>query len=115
MNRARILICIATILIAKQASAQQYTLTDLGTLQGGTLSNALAINAVGQVVGGANTATGATHAFLYTNGAMTDLGTLPGGTTSIANAINSAGEITGQSNTASGDVHAFLLSERNAR
>ncbi len=65
---------------------------DLGTL-GGVSSDAWAINARGQVIGWANTASGDQHAFLWENGAMTDLG-VPG-VSSIGTAINDAGIIVG--------------------
>src|SRR5881275_76438 len=51
------------------ARARTYNLLDLGTL-GGSSSAAWGINEAGQVVGAAATATGAQHAFLYTNGMM---------------------------------------------
>ena len=51
---------------------------DLGTL-GGASSGAEAVNDSGQVVGGSQTASGANHAFLWTQaGGMVDLGTLGG-------------------------------------
>lgn len=74
---------------------QQYlpALQDLGTL-GGHNSEALAINNAGVVVGDADTATGFTHAFMYSGGAMQDLGP-PGDGDSVAQAINSSGVIVG--------------------
>jgi probable HAF family extracellular repeat protein len=51
---------------------------DLGTL-GGTSSRALGINALGQVVGWSELASGAVHGFVYSDGQMTDVGTLGGG------------------------------------
>jgi probable HAF family extracellular repeat protein len=63
--------------------------TDLGILPGTTVSNALAINDLGQVVG-TSVNLGPhpfSHAFLYADGRMTDLGTL-GGSSSAAEAIN---------------------------
>jgi probable HAF family extracellular repeat protein len=57
-----------------QAQAQQYTVTDLGTL-GGNFSAGYGINAPGQVTGYSATSN-AYHAFLYSNGSMQDLGTL---------------------------------------
>ena len=74
---------------------------DLGTLSGGNNSQGLDINATGQVVGRAETATGE-HAFLYDNGQLLDLDALldlgdpdvAGGLVlSQANGINDSGQI----------------------
>lgn len=77
-----------------------WSVTDIGTL-GGSISQALGLNDLGQVVGSSTTSEGNTHAFLYSDGQISDLGTL-GGTTSIAYAINNAGQIVGSSQTAPG-------------
>ncbi len=61
----------------RSVPAAVYRLTDLGTL-GGPTSSAFHVNAAGQVVGASTTRAGATHAFLYTDGAMKDLGTFGG-------------------------------------
>src|SRR5437868_3248242 len=67
-------------------AATTYTITDLGTLPLLRASSAAAgINASGQVVGAADSASGGQHAFLSQNGQMTDLGTLPGSSASFAN------------------------------
>jgi probable HAF family extracellular repeat protein len=67
----------------------------------------MAINAGGQVVGGADTASGETHAFLYDGTSMRDLGTL-GGKGSVAYAVNARGHVAGRAETPSGEAHAFL-------
>lgn len=52
------------------------TIQDLGVLPGGHNSKALGVNAFGQVVGDADTGSGDSHAFLYSNFLMQDLGTI---------------------------------------
>ena len=93
-------------LLVEAASAQDYTVIDLGTL-GGKSSSAFAINANGQITGSAATAAGRQHAFLYQNGTMQDLGTL-GGKFSAGLAINIKGQITGYADTADVGEHAFM-------
>jgi probable HAF family extracellular repeat protein len=68
------------------------TVADLGTL-GGEESEAMAINTYSEIVGGADTADGKEHAFLYANGQMYDLG--PG----QANAINDDRWVVGETDT----------------
>jgi probable HAF family extracellular repeat protein len=107
-------------------------MVDLGTLGGtsstlgGTLSEAYfseahGINNAGQVVGYAQTPSGLTHAFLYTDtngngsndpGEMIDLGTL-GGTLSEAQDINEAGRVVGYARTLSSIVHAFVYTDKD--
>ncbi len=106
----RLLHAAAIVLIcAAPAHAQAiYHLTDLGTL-GGANSDALGINASGQIVGWSDTTNGQA-AFLYSGGVMKNLGTL-GGSQSTATGINAAGQIVGNS-LISGDAtsHAFIYS-----
>jgi probable HAF family extracellular repeat protein len=92
---------------AAPGATPTYTITDLGTL-GGASADARAINDAGQVVGASATASGDTHAFLWTaTGGMKDLGTL-GGTFSSAIGINSLGHVVGLSALASGERRPFL-------
>jgi probable HAF family extracellular repeat protein len=100
-------LCAATL--DEAAAVTPYRVTDLGTL-GGTVSFANAINATGQITGGAATPGDATaHAFLYSAGSMKDLGTL-GGSFSQGEGINNSGLVTGFSGTAAGSNRAFLYS-----
>lgn len=73
-------------------------LTLLGTL-GGRNSQAFGISSQNIVVGVAQCADGARHAFLAKNTLMRDLGTLPGGTFSQAYAVNAGGHVAGVSNS----------------
>lgn len=81
---------------------------DLGTL-GGSSSNAVAINANGDVIGYSATAGDlAYHGFLYRSGQMIDLGTL-GGQNSTPRAINDNGDVVGESDVSGNNYsHAFL-------
>jgi len=82
---------------------------------GGEVSEALAINNAGQVVGYAGLSDdflnlSHRHAFTYRDRVMKDLGTL-GGRSSQANDINDAGQIVGSARTTDADpspAHAFL-------
>lgn len=84
----------------------EYEIIDLGTL-GGSESTAYGINEYGQIVGGAETASSQTRAFIWEDGVMSDLGTL-GGNMSEAFGLNDNGQIVGRSVNASGRTHAFL-------
>lgn len=100
---------LASILFAPPLAAQSPSIVDLGTL-GGDRSEAMAINASGQVVGSSTLASGATRAFLYTRGTMVDLGTLPGGTASEAAGISDQGHVVGTSG-----INAYGPQFREAR
>ena len=95
-------------LVGSGAAYPGGTMIDLGTLPGGTTSEASGINTKGQIVGWSYTTSGYQHAFLYSGGKMIDLGTLPGGLYSFATGINDNGQIVGYSDTESGEEHAFL-------
>jgi probable HAF family extracellular repeat protein len=81
---------------------------DLGTL-GGVESLGAGINEPGQVVGSAQRADGANHAFLFNGTSLKDLGTL-GGASSIAVDVNRSGQVAGQSLSSLGNTKAFLYS-----
>lgn len=84
------------------------TMTDIGTLSGGSQSLLRGINNNGDATGGSDNAT-KTHAIIYSGGVLQDIGTL-GGDYAVGIDINDAGEVVGSSyltgNTAS---HAFYF------
>jgi probable HAF family extracellular repeat protein len=89
---------LAAAVFVPAAVAQQYQVTDLGTL-GGTFSQANSNNLFLQVAGVSTTANdAAAHAFEWTKKhGMKDLGTLSGGTNSSAQAISDTGVVAGYS------------------
>src|SRR5215211_444604 len=109
MNHAQLpsvlLFCLAASALA---DVQTYTLTDLGTLPGQTISHPAGINNQAQV-----TVTSVTpHALLFENGLVQDLGTLPGGSISTGVGINGLGQVVGDSQFQNGGSirHAVLFS-----
>ena len=94
----------------RAARAPLVSIRELGTL-GGAVSQAKAVNRLGQVVGTSRDALGRTRAFLWHEDlGIVDLKPLTGVNTS-ANDINENGEIAGGGDTGFGDFHAYLLSE----
>ena len=94
---------------AAAATAQTYTITEIGVLKGDNESSGFWINNLGEVVGCSDSKTiqgypctglvAGQHAFSWTrSGGIKDLGTLPGATVSGAGGINDSGTIVGYSN-----------------
>lgn len=83
---------IAATLLSSSAVAQEFAITDLGTLAG-LSSKAHALNSSGQVVGDSRVGVLAMHGFLWEDGEMFDLGTVGYQLGSVASAINDAGYI----------------------
>jgi probable HAF family extracellular repeat protein len=103
------LLCL--LACAAPSGAQQYTLTDLGTLPGNSVSRASALNDAGEAVGVSETPTAAI-ATMFSGGKATSISTL-GSSVSLANAINISGEIAGWNSydsNANFDPQAFLYS-----
>ena len=106
-------ILLVLCLLAQQARAVNYSVTDLGVLPGDRQTNATAINEAGQVVGISQRLTGVSYvqfsAFLWqSDSGMTNLGDLPGGNDgSFAYGINDLGQVVGYSYAATG-YGAFL-------
>ncbi|TAH36901.1 MAG: hypothetical protein EYC70_07920 [Planctomycetota bacterium] len=92
---------LATALLA----AQSYTITDLGTLGGG--SNAFGGSELGHACGQSYTSQGEQRAVWSDGTALVNLGTLPGGAFSMAYAVNESDVVVGASGIASGNHHAF--------
>jgi len=86
-----------------------YVLIDLGTLPGGSFSEALALNEAGQAVGRSSAGSGDDigHATLWQHGRAINLGTLPGGIFSFAYDINNRGQIVGESSMSGGDCNPY--------
>jgi len=83
------------VLLAADARAQLYHLTDLGSLGGVRGSGAYALSGTGISAGYSFVAgTNLVHAMLNDRGVVLDLGTL-GGTQSLARAVNTAGTVVG--------------------
>jgi probable HAF family extracellular repeat protein len=93
--------------LTQPAPADQYLITDLGTL-GGARSDALAINELGQVAGSSERSDGSTHAFFFDQ-SMHDLGTI-GGVNSAATGFNQKGQVVGWSESAAGNTKGFIYS-----
>jgi probable HAF family extracellular repeat protein len=104
---------------AMQASAQQYSITNLGNLPGFSHPAPNSINNLGQVAGGTITSDfSVSHPFLTAPNATIqpsdDLGLLPGATSGSASSVNNSGQVVG---TASGysdySARAFRLDPGN--
>jgi probable HAF family extracellular repeat protein len=106
MTRCSLIACAAVLLLAvcRPAAAQNYTVTDLGTLRtdNGGGGVARGVNNLGQVVGVADTNQGTRRAFLWDPGlGIRDLqsdGVTLGGSRSDAWRINDTGTIVGEAN-----------------
>ena len=83
---------VAALLLCGVASAAEYEISDLGTLDG-TYSDARAVNRLGLVVGAADSQ-GENSPVLYTSALLEDLGTL-GGPGGEAWGINDVGQVVG--------------------
>jgi probable HAF family extracellular repeat protein len=97
-NGIRILAVVGSSLISGDTATHAFiyrvntsTMTDLGTLEGGLNSYALAINLTGVVAGASDSGDGTTHAVTWTGGTIRDLGNFNGGPFAQANAINDFG------------------------
>jgi probable HAF family extracellular repeat protein len=80
------------------ATAQRYTVIDLGTFPGGNVSEGYAISRCGHVTGYARFSNFNSDGFFWSGDGLRDLGALPPeGNVSFAEAINSSGDVVGYS------------------
>jgi probable HAF family extracellular repeat protein len=89
---------------------------DLGTLPGGTLSNAQGINSSGVIAGYSNSSTSGSNFFTVAwdpSGKIHNLGTLPGGTTSGGYDVNDSNQIVGYSSTATSASDATIWTQKS--
>jgi probable HAF family extracellular repeat protein len=96
---------------AAHSAAQTYTVTDLGTISGNSVSTGYALSSTGAAAGTSSTPTAAIAA-LFSNGKATNISTL-GSNVSVATAINGAAEIVGWNffySNPNFDPQAFLYS-----
>jgi probable HAF family extracellular repeat protein len=109
MGTTKAVLLLAAILAAGPvaAGAQQYTVTNLGILDGYSNSYASGVNERGQVTGYSSNNNPDVLAFLYSDGTLQDLGTL-GGAESAGYAINAIGEVVGFSLDAANANQVFL-------
>jgi probable HAF family extracellular repeat protein len=103
---ALVVAVVVVCLSAANLRGDQYTITNLGSLDGTSPSIALGVNNHGQATGwsGVN-GPAATHAFCFSGSTMSDIDTA-GSTYSEGRAINNDGHVTGFTNV-SGQNHVF--------
>lgn len=82
----------------------RYTITDLGTLAGGSFSQAAGNNLTGLVAGGSNATDGLEHAVLWSRGHSVNIG--PDGANSDAFSVNLFGQAAGQMEIDTADPYA---------
>jgi probable HAF family extracellular repeat protein len=122
MNMAKVALWVWVFsILASAASAQTYTIIDLGVLHGDSASASIGINSVGQIVGCSDTSTTyypcsglePGHAFLWNSKTgMKDLGKLHGDESSAGGGINDSGEVVGYSVNAQSVYHAFRWTKK---
>jgi probable HAF family extracellular repeat protein len=103
---------ILIVLLSSSLLAQDYELTELGTL-GGIWSGPSQIDNEGRVVGGSTIQSGAWHAFRWEDGDMEDLGVPGDYLVSSATAFNSDGRIVGYANGQYQSQYAYLWEDGN--
>jgi probable HAF family extracellular repeat protein len=94
-----LLSALTALVLVPAAGAQTYTITDLGTFPGGTVSEGYGVSGVGQVVGYARISNYDAHGFIWSERAgLRQLSSIPPQTNfGVAQAINSSGVVAGYS------------------
>ncbi len=93
--------------LAMAQPAPRYKVTDLGTLSGGTFSQATGLNNNGMVIGLSADAEGIQHSVVWRDGKIQDLGkSLLGGPNSGLFGINEKGQASGQAESSSDDPNS---------
>src|SRR5450631_3411749 len=108
---AVVLAALSLCASASLSAAQTYTVTDLGTISGNSVSTGYALSSTGAAAGTSSTPTAAIAA-LFSNGKVTNISTL-GSNVSVATAINGSAEIVGWNffySNPNFDPQAFLYS-----
>ncbi|MEE9554513.1 MAG: DUF3466 family protein, partial [candidate division Zixibacteria bacterium] len=105
--RLFILAGVFSLFFNASATADEYLITDLGTL-GGIWSGAADLNDQGQIVGISSIYSGAQHGFFWDGEIMNDLDTPQEYLVSGATAINNAGQIAGYTSGENQSQYAYL-------
>jgi probable HAF family extracellular repeat protein len=100
-------VLLLALSLAREAAAQTYLLTDLGTF-GGKSSSANALNSAGVVAGYAALPAGNWHTVVLSNTVPSDLGTL-GGSNSVALGLNASGQVVGWANSEGSEAQQAFL------
>lgn len=115
MKKLLVFLCALALFFCQQAygTSIKYTVTQLGVLDGGTYSEARAINNLGQVVGYSQAKGEEAHAVLWDpNDGIQDIG-ISSSDASVAYDINNNGQVVGTLRSSGYTVGQFMWDEAN--